>query len=242
MRIHFFPSGTTDFSVKNAISPWHDIPLHLKQAVMDERGVQVSPAVFAYVNEIPKNTIAKHEVATTEEKNPIKQDTKQGKLRSFTYGKIPFNYGCLPQTWEDPHKAEEESKCKGDNDPLDLVEISPGALPEGAVIPVKVLGVLAMIDDGEMDWKVLAISVANPLADLLHDAGDIERHVPGLEFTIKEWFRNYKTTDGKPKNTFAYKEKVMSTKKALHVIEETHQSWKDLVSGKTARGKLWLPK
>ena len=150
MRIHFFPSGTTDFSVKNAISPWHDIPLHLKQAVMDERGVQISPAVFAYVNEIPKNTIAKHEVATTEEKNPIKQDTKQGKLRSFTYGKIPFNYGCLPQTWEDPHKAEEESKCKGDNDPLDVVEISPGALPEGAVIP----GTVKM--QGEKETRLLA--------------------------------------------------------------------------------------
>lgn len=36
-----------------------------------------------------------------EEKNPIKQDTKKGKLRFYPYN-INWNYGMLPQTWEDP--------------------------------------------------------------------------------------------------------------------------------------------
>jgi hypothetical protein len=36
---------------------------------------------------------------------PIKQDTKKGKLRFYPYN-INWNYGLLPQTWEDPaHKA-----------------------------------------------------------------------------------------------------------------------------------------
>jgi inorganic pyrophosphatase len=29
------------------------------------------------------------------------QDTKKGKLRDY-HGPIFWNYGCLPQTWEDP--------------------------------------------------------------------------------------------------------------------------------------------
>jgi hypothetical protein len=38
---------------------------------------------------------------------PIKQDTKKGKLRFYPYN-INWNYGLLPQTWEDPdHKNAE---------------------------------------------------------------------------------------------------------------------------------------
>ena len=33
--------------------------------------------------------------------NPIKQDIKKGELRHY-HDKIPYNYGMLPQTWEDP--------------------------------------------------------------------------------------------------------------------------------------------
>jgi inorganic pyrophosphatase len=39
-----------------------------------------------------------------EECTPIKQDVKKGKLRFYPYN-INWNYGMLPQTWEDPsHK------------------------------------------------------------------------------------------------------------------------------------------
>ena len=34
----------------------------------------------------------------------------------------------------------------------------------GEVIQVKVVGVLAMIDEGETDWKLLAINTDDPLA------------------------------------------------------------------------------
>lgn len=47
------------------------------------------------------------ELATTEANNPIKQDMKKGKLRYYPYN-INWNYGMLPQTWEDPaHKIPE---------------------------------------------------------------------------------------------------------------------------------------
>lgn len=42
-----------------------------------------------------------------EEGTPIKQDIKKGKLRFYPYN-INWNYGLLPQTWEDPghHNTE----------------------------------------------------------------------------------------------------------------------------------------
>ena len=47
------------------------------------------------VTEIPKYGLAKMEVDTKGESNPIMQDTKKGKLR-FYHGPIFWNYGCLP--------------------------------------------------------------------------------------------------------------------------------------------------
>lgn len=38
----------------------------------------------------------------------------------------------------------------------------------GQVIQVKVLGILAMIDEGEMDWKVIAINADDPEAKKLN--------------------------------------------------------------------------
>jgi inorganic pyrophosphatase len=106
-----------------------------------------------FVAEIPKMTKAKMEVSTKELNNPIAQDIKKGKLRDY-HGPIFWNYGCLPQTWENPNEEHPVLKCKGDNDPLDVVEIGSAALACGSITPVKPLGVLAMIDDGELDWKV----------------------------------------------------------------------------------------
>jgi inorganic pyrophosphatase len=47
------------------------------------------------------------------------------------------------------------------------------------LLQVKVLGVLAMIDDGELDWKVIAIKSDDPLANDLNDISDVEIKCPG---------------------------------------------------------------
>ncbi|KAK7239657.1 inorganic diphosphatase [Aureococcus anophagefferens] len=79
-------------------------------------------------------------------------DMKKGKLR-FYHGPIFWNYGCLPQTWENPNEEHPVLKCFGDDDPIDASRSLVGARA-GLRTPVKPLGVLAMIDDGELDWKV----------------------------------------------------------------------------------------
>jgi hypothetical protein len=63
------------------------------------------------------------------------EDIKKGKLRDY-HGPIFWNYGCIPQTWEDPNVVHPEVKCKGDNDPLDVVEIGSAAIASGSVVKV----------------------------------------------------------------------------------------------------------
>lgn len=223
-------AGTESFRIffsqdGKAISPWHDIPLK-------------NGEYYNFVNEIPKNTKAKMEVSTKEALNPIAQDIKKGKLRDY-HGPIFWNYGCLPQTWENPNVVHPEVKCKGDNDPVDVVEIGSKALASGSVSKVKVLGVLAMIDDGELDWKVIAINSEDPLAATLNDIDCVEKHCPGVVSGIREWFRWYKTPDDKPLNAFGYGEKALDKKMAEEVIAETHEYWQSLKAGTTDKGKLW---
>lgn len=191
------------------------------------------------ITEVPKYTKAKFEVACKECMTPIAQDIKKGKLRDY-FGPIFWNYGCLPQTWENPNIEHPDAKCKGDNDPLDVVEIGSDALACGSITAVKVLGVLAMIDDGELDWKIIAIRADDKMAHELNDVCDIEAKMPGVVSGIREWFRWYKTPDDKPLNAFGFDEMALDREHAIEVIEETHHYWKDLVACKTDKGELWL--
>lgn len=221
-------AGTESFRLffkgkeSSKISPWHDIPLQDGEH-------------YNMLTEIPRMSKAKMEVATKQEFNPIAQDVKKGKLRDY-HGPIFWNYGCFPQTWEDPNEEHPELKVNGDNDPIDVVEIGSTPLAMGSITPVKPLGVLAMIDDGELDWKVLAISTNDPLASQYNDIDDVPTSVKD---GVREWFRWYKTPDEKPLNQFGFDEKYLNASEAKRVISETNESWKKLRSGLAKAGKLW---
>ncbi|CAH9144566.1 unnamed protein product [Cuscuta epithymum] len=219
------------FLVNNSgkkVSPWHDIPL------------RSGDDVFNFIVEIPKETSAKMEVATDEQHTPIKQDIKKGKLRYYPFN-IHWNYGMLPQTWEDPSFANSDVEgALGDNDPVDVVEIGERSRKIGEVLKVKPVAALAMIDEGELDWKIVAISLDDPRASLVNDVEDVETHFPGTLVAIREWFRDYKIPDGKPANRFGLGNKAANKDYALKVIKETNESWAKLVKRSVPAGELSL--
>ncbi|VDI07699.1 inorganic pyrophosphatase, partial [Mytilus galloprovincialis] len=91
------------------------------------------------------------EINKEEKLNPIRQDVKKGALRYvknvFPHHGYIWNYGAFPQTWEDPDHTTEETGTKGDKDPLDVCEIGYKVHPRGAVIQVKVLGTMCLVDE-----------------------------------------------------------------------------------------------
>ncbi|XP_058433914.1 inorganic pyrophosphatase isoform X4 [Marmota monax] len=189
------------------------------------------------VVEVPRWSNAKMEIATKDPLNPIKQDVKKGKLRYvanlFPYKGYIWNYGAIPQTWEDPGHSDKHTGCCGDNDPIDVCEIGSKVCARGEIIRVKVLGILAMIDEGETDWKVIAINVDDPDAANYNDINDVKRLKPGyLEATV-DWFRRYKVPDGKPENEFAFNAEFKDKDFAVDIIKSTHDYWKALVTKKT---------
>jgi inorganic pyrophosphatase len=137
--------------------------------------------------------VCPQEISKSESFNPILQDTKKGKLRfvrnCFPHKGYLWNYGAFPQTWEDPNAMHPETKANGDDDPLDVCEIGEAVGYTGQVKQVKILGIMALLDEGETDWKVIVVDVNDPLASKLNDIEDVERHMPGLIRATNEWFR-----------------------------------------------------
>ncbi len=130
---------------------------------------------------------------------------------------------------EDPEHTDASTQAKGDGDPVDVCEIGQRIHASGTVVPVKVLGTLAMIDEGETDWKILAIDVNDPLAPDLNDVDDIEKKMPGFLAATVEWFKVYKIPDGKPANTFAFDGKPKDREFAHQVVSDLHRQWKGLM-------------
>lgn len=201
---------------------WHDVPLSPE----DHHGL-ATPYVVNFVSEIPKSTRKKFEVSTKEEGNPIKQDKKNGKLREYGKGDIFFNYGCVPQTWEDPAYVHPDVGVGGDGDPLDACEIGLPMPEVGEIRATKVLGVICMIDEDEADWKLIVIDVTDPWAAELNDISDVDRLLPGTLNQIREWWRTYKVAEGKPLNKFGLDEQFLDRTYAMEVIQTCHQHWQE---------------
>lgn len=227
-RIHFFLENLETHQRK-PISPWHDIPLMVREPIRTMSPFESNH--YNFVCEIPKWTRAKFEIATGEQYNPIKQDVKNGVPRFYKHGDMMWNYGAFPQTWEAP--AVNFQGNKGDNDPVDCIEIGMRQLESGSVTPVKVLGVLGMIDDGEMDWKIIAIAVNDPIAMFLNDIDDVPKYLPGCLSAIREWLRVYKICQGGVENKFVFDGEYQNKAFTQHLLEETHGAWGNLVKVKS---------
>lgn len=214
-------------------SYFHDIPLELNSGNRTAR----------MVVEVPRWSNGKFEISKEIEFNPIVQDVKKGKVRFvnniFPYHGYIHNYGAIPQTWEDPTKEIPTlGSIKGDNDPLDCCEIGSSILEMGDVKDVKILGSLALIDDGELDWKVITVNLQDPLADKLDNLQDVETYMPGLLDATRSWFRDYKIPTGKPPNQFAFNGQYKNAQETIKVVQECHEAWQRLISGSIQSEKI----
>jgi inorganic pyrophosphatase len=208
------------------MSFWHDLPLQPPR----------EKDMYHFVCEIPKGTTAKMEINKEAEFNPIIQDTKDGKPRFYKYkpevGSL-VNYGALPQTWEDPNTPDTLTNVGGDNDPIDVLQVNAQPCQIGDIQRVYVLGAFALVDDGETDWKVFVANVDDPKVKKTTTLNDLK--TPEEVKEILEWFKNYKTAEGKGKNTIGLDEKILSAEKAIAIIKETNDHWKNLFRRKTSK-------
>ena len=91
----------------------------------------------------------------------------------------PCNYGYINNT------------IAGDGDPVDVLVVTPFALPPGVVIRCRPLGMLAMEDEGGQDAKLLAVP-GSKLTPRYNDVKTYEDMPELLRKQIAHFFEHYK--------------------------------------------------
>jgi len=213
----------------NFLSPWHDIPLFN----IDDP----SNTTYNMIVEIPRFSQAKFEINREYLLNPIVQDHEDNHLRYIPnvfpwHGHI-CNYGAFPQTWENPFHEDEWTGLKGDKDPIDVCEVGRKALETGTVLPVKVLGILALLQGGETDWKVIVMNEEEANKEGIETLEDLTVEYPDLLDTVRKFFKVYGVPAGKPFNSFAFDGEVKDENFAKEVISRTNLAWRDMINNCT---------
>lgn len=202
------------------VSPWHDVPF------------ESSEGLLSFVCEIPLGTTEKMEIHKSIEHNPIVQDVfKDGSLRYYKYGPSVVNYGAIAQTWESPSEVDPDIGLGGDNDPVDVLQLNDTPCERGAIQRVRVLGALALVDGGETDWKLLVVDVDDE-DDSKRDWKELGDIPASRVDEVREWFRLYKTAEGKPENNYAFDGRAVGAAHAMRVAQRTHDYWRALVDEK----------
>lgn len=118
----------------------------------------------------------------------LEWERQDGILRQIRFLPYLANYGIISGT----KLAKEQG---GDGDPLDVLVLG-SALPPGTVQPVRLIGVLRMLDNGEQDDKLLAVPLQGVFS-ALHDIAQLQQQFPGVIEQLQHWFRHYKGAAGK---------------------------------------------
>lgn len=136
--------------------------------------------------EIPAGTNTKIEYAATT--NSFITDQLNGSDRIISYLSYPGNYGFIPGTKTDTSEG-------GDGDPVDVL-ILTSHLETGTIIPVKPVGLLKMIDNNELDYKVIAVPVDTKDNVLGIDTyTDFKKKYPSIVNILTNWFAHYDASE-----------------------------------------------
>mmetsp|Transcript_19171 Transcript_19171/g.55038 ORF Transcript_19171/g.55038 Transcript_19171/m.55038 type:complete len:553 (+) Transcript_19171:97-1755(+) len=226
-----------DDRVKRYVAPappdqsyWHHVDLHVRDWVDWDTGL------FRYVNEMPRGSLQKFEVQPNHEKNAISEDPV-GSDRLASFGRpVPFNYGCLPQTYRDPGKVCDIVSAPGDDDPLDIFDLSESVVGVGEVVQCRVLGAVCLIDEGQADWKILAVNTEHdgPLSEA-RTVDDVERIAPGRVQECLQWMDDFKQSNSADSAKLDFT--IYGADTALKLIQADHASWKNLVNNTGLDGK-----
>lgn len=76
----------------------------------------------------------------------------------------PASYGFIPSTLAD------------DGDAADVMVFLTNVVPPCTVIKCRAIGIIEMVDSGELDSKILAVPVCDPRFDDILDISDIPEH------------------------------------------------------------------
>ncbi len=129
--------------------------------------------------------------------------------------RYPGNYGFIPHT------------LSGDGDPCDVIVANTRAIVPGAVMPVRIVGVLLMEDQAGIDEKLLGV----PVERISARYGHVQNYTDLPEITIKQiehFFAHYKDLEpGKWVKVQGWRDAAYARNMVLEGIERAKKAGKD---------------
>lgn len=140
----------------------------------------------------------------------IDEKTHRVKLDRVLYSAMnyPAEYGYIENTLSD------------DGDPLDILVISNSPTYPGCIVSARILGYLKMIDNGMLDYKLIAVVNADPRFNEIQTLSDLPKF--RLD-EIKDFFTNYKKLQNIPVEVDEYHSK----EEAIEILEYCLNKYKE---------------
>ena len=136
---------------------------------------RINPDKFVAVIEISKNSKSKYEL-----------DKETGRLILdrvlFTSTHYPANYGFVPLTLSE------------DDDPLDVFVYCSQEIVPMCLVECKAIGAIDMIDNNQIDTKLIAVPVGDPTYNTFNEITDMPPH---LIEELMHFLRVYKDLENK---------------------------------------------
>jgi inorganic pyrophosphatase len=173
-----------------SFNAWHDVSFG------DE-----APQVVKGIIEIPKNSRAKYEL--DKESGLICLDRVIASPMSY-----PANYGFIPQTYCD------------DNDPLDILVLTDVEMVPLCLVEAKIIGVMQMIDGGEMDDKIIAVAKGDKNWNHINDISELNPHILA---EIRVFFEDYKKLEKKSTEVKGF----LNREEAIRIFEKSVVDYKE---------------
>ncbi|MDO4608416.1 MAG: inorganic diphosphatase [Clostridia bacterium] len=170
---------------------WHD--------VSPER---IKPDDFLCVIEIPKGSRKKYEL--DKETGYIILDRVL-----YTATHYPANYGFIPRTYGD------------DNDPLDVLLVCSEDLDPLTLVRAYPIGVIAMVDGGYRDEKIIAIPYNDPNYNMYKSIHELPKH---LFDEMRHFFSVYKKLEEKDTTV----EEVADVDEAIRIVKEAIDEYNEV--------------
>ncbi|RUO23559.1 hypothetical protein CWE08_02630 [Aliidiomarina iranensis] len=120
--------------------------------------------------------------------NWLEWELQNGSPRWVEFLGYPANYGIIPNTLL-------SKSAGGDGDPLDVLVLG-SPLPQGTLIPVRIIGIMTMLDGGEQDDKLIAVDPSHPVFGAVTDIAELTETHPAIPQILQLWFENYKGENG----------------------------------------------